>query len=78
MTSTNSSSSHIIFTQSLTMAKLLLLHLLAILSIALTGHATQYIVGDTSGWDISSSLETWPQDKVFKVGDVLGKSLRPL
>lgn len=60
------------------MAKLLLLHLLAVLSIALTSHAAQYFVGDTSGWDISSNLDTWPDDKVFKVGDVLGKSLHPL
>lgn len=57
------------------MAKLLLLSLLVILSVALTINAANYMVGDSSGWDISSNLDTWPQDKAFKVGDTLGKSL---
>ncbi|CAM8946885.1 unnamed protein product [Rhodiola kirilowii] len=33
--------------------------------------ATTYIVGDTSGWDISTDLDTWPIDKNFSVGDIL-------
>ncbi|KAH9611717.1 hypothetical protein KSS87_013015 [Heliosperma pusillum] len=33
--------------------------------------ATMYIVGDTSGWDISSDLDSWPTGKSFTVGDVL-------
>ncbi|KAJ0042922.1 hypothetical protein Pint_18005 [Pistacia integerrima] len=53
------------------MAKLLLVYLLVTLSIALTTNATTYVVGDSSGWDISSDLDSWVQDKVFKVGDSL-------
>ncbi|KAL0542048.1 hypothetical protein IC582_022135 [Cucumis melo] len=34
-------------------------------------NATTYIVGDTSGWDISTDLDTWSQGKRFFVGDVL-------
>ncbi|KAK9672687.1 hypothetical protein RND81_12G117500 [Saponaria officinalis] len=30
-----------------------------------------YIVGDTSGWDISSDLDSWESGKRFVVGDVL-------
>ncbi|XP_028778131.1 mavicyanin-like [Neltuma alba] len=33
--------------------------------------ATTYYVGDNSGWDISTNLGTWIQDKKFKAGDVL-------
>ncbi|KAI3978354.1 hypothetical protein MKX01_013152 [Papaver californicum] len=33
--------------------------------------STTYTVGDTSGWDISSDLESWVQDKTFAVGDIL-------
>ncbi|KAI4320095.1 hypothetical protein MLD38_033609 [Melastoma candidum] len=33
--------------------------------------AATYTVGDTSGWDISTDLDTWPQGKTFYVGDVL-------
>ncbi|XP_044468978.1 blue copper protein-like [Mangifera indica] len=53
------------------MVKLLLVYLLVTLSIALTTNATTYIVGGTSGWDISSDLESWAQNKVFNVGDTL-------
>ncbi|KAG2262870.1 hypothetical protein Bca52824_069949 [Brassica carinata] len=34
-------------------------------------NATTYFVGDTSGWDISSDLESWTLGKRFSVGDVL-------
>ncbi|CAN8298581.1 unnamed protein product [Cochlearia groenlandica] len=34
-------------------------------------YATTYFVGDTSGWDISSDLESWSLGKQFSVGDVL-------
>lgn len=39
-------------------------------------NATTYFVGDTSGWDISSDLESWPLGKRFSVGDVLSKYLK--
>lgn len=38
--------------------------------------ATLYTVGDTSGWDISTNLDTWANDKTFLVGDVLCKKLK--
>ncbi|ESQ40683.1 hypothetical protein EUTSA_v10014745mg [Eutrema salsugineum] len=34
-------------------------------------NATTYFVGDTSGWDISSDLDSWTLGKRFSVGDVL-------
>ncbi|KAI4363624.1 hypothetical protein MLD38_019817 [Melastoma candidum] len=40
-------------------------------SLAPYSDATTYMVGDTSGWDISTDLDTWPQGKTFHVGDVL-------
>ncbi|EOA22849.1 hypothetical protein CARUB_v10003579mg [Capsella rubella] len=33
--------------------------------------ATTYFVGDSSGWDISSDLESWTSGKRFSPGDVL-------
>ncbi|KAI3932056.1 hypothetical protein MKW92_008692 [Papaver armeniacum] len=33
--------------------------------------STTYTVGGTSGWDISTDLESWVQDKTFAVGDIL-------
>ncbi|XP_024640003.1 stellacyanin isoform X2 [Medicago truncatula] len=48
------------------MEKLLLLSLLFSLA-TITCSATTYIVGDNSGWDISSNLETWVADKNFKI-----------
>ncbi|EEF51625.1 mavicyanin [Ricinus communis] len=54
------------------MAKLPLISFLAFLGLlALTCAATTYMVGDTSGWDISTDLPTWAHDKQFLVGDVL-------
>ncbi|KAI3751157.1 hypothetical protein L2E82_22203 [Cichorium intybus] len=38
---------------------------------AITSNASTYVVGDNSGWDISTNLDTWEQDKKFIVGDVL-------
>ncbi|MFS8017134.1 putative Phytocyanin domain, cupredoxin [Helianthus anomalus] len=38
---------------------------------AITSDANTYIVGDNSGWDISTNLDTWEQGKKFVVGDVL-------
>lgn len=35
--------------------------------------ATTYTVGDNSGWDISTNLDTWTMGKTFNVGDVLGE-----
>ena len=47
---------------------------LVVLGFALTcSAATLYIVGDNAGWDISTDLDTWAQDKKFVVGDVLCK-----
>ncbi|KAL1196812.1 Uclacyanin 1 [Cardamine amara subsp. amara] len=34
-------------------------------------NAATYFVGDTSGWDISSDLDSWTLGKRFSVGDVL-------
>lgn len=47
---------------------------LVVLGFALTcSAATYYTVGDSSGWDISTDLDTWAKDKKFIVGDVLCK-----
>ncbi|PPD73187.1 hypothetical protein GOBAR_DD29892 [Gossypium barbadense] len=53
------------------MTKLLLLCFLSIFCFALTSHAATYVVGDTSGWDISSDIDSWASSKTFNVGDVL-------
>ncbi|CAK9311173.1 unnamed protein product [Citrullus colocynthis] len=45
--------------------------LMVIGGLVLRCNATTYIVGDTSGWDISTDLDTWSQGKRFFVGDVL-------
>ncbi|WJX20062.1 hypothetical protein P8452_09663 [Trifolium repens] len=52
------------------MEKLLLLSLLFSLAI-ITCSATIYTVGDSSGWDISTNLDTWVADKKFEIGDAL-------
>lgn len=36
-------------------------------------NATTYFVGDSSGWDISSDLDSWTLGKRFSVGDILSK-----
>ncbi|KAK9120966.1 hypothetical protein Syun_018583 [Stephania yunnanensis] len=36
-----------------------------------TCSATLYNVGDRAGWDISTDLHSWQQNKTFYVGDVL-------
>ncbi|PWA96147.1 cupredoxin [Artemisia annua] len=33
--------------------------------------ATEYIVGDASGWSLDFDYQTWAKDKVFLVGDSL-------
>ncbi|KAL2555946.1 Cupredoxin superfamily protein [Forsythia ovata] len=53
------------------MVKLLIISALVLIVYALTCGATQYMVGDNSGWDISTDLDTWAKDKKFLVGDVL-------
>ncbi|XVE63837.1 hypothetical protein DITRI_Ditri07aG0053000 [Diplodiscus trichospermus] len=53
------------------MAKLILLCFLAIFCFALSSDAATYVVGDTSGWDISTDIDSWASDKRFNVGDVL-------
>ncbi|KDP22478.1 hypothetical protein JCGZ_26309 [Jatropha curcas] len=53
------------------MAKLSLISILLFLGFTLSCAATNYIVGDSSGWDISTDLASWAQDKTFTVGDVL-------
>ena len=35
--------------------------------------ATDYIVGDDKGWALDFNYSQWAQDKVFRVGDSLGK-----
>ncbi|KAJ1404804.1 Cupredoxin [Sesbania bispinosa] len=54
------------------MEKVLLYSILFSFAIA-TCSATTYIVGDNSGWDISTNLDTWVADKKFNIGDVLRK-----
>ncbi|KAJ4955916.1 hypothetical protein NE237_012699 [Protea cynaroides] len=53
------------------MAYKLLFYVVACLCLVLTCSATMYTVGDTSGWDISSDLDSWVKNKTFNVGDVL-------
>ncbi|XWS60149.1 hypothetical protein CRYUN_Cryun07bG0009800 [Craigia yunnanensis] len=53
------------------MAKLILLCFLAVFCFALTSDAATYVVGDTSGWDISTDIDSWASGKIFNVGDVL-------
>ncbi|XP_022737365.1 uncharacterized protein LOC111290341 [Durio zibethinus] len=35
------------------------------------GDATTYVVGDTSGWDISTDIDSWVSDKRFNVGTLI-------
>ncbi|KAL6977603.1 hypothetical protein U1Q18_026395 [Sarracenia purpurea var. burkii] len=53
------------------MGKRILVFFIVIIELALTCKATLYTVGDSSGWDISTDLDTWVQDKRFVVGDSL-------
>ncbi|KAK4734260.1 hypothetical protein R3W88_008521 [Solanum pinnatisectum] len=53
------------------MAKLLLVYVMVILALIYLGSATNYMVGDNSGWDISTDLDTWLLGKRFLVRDVL-------
>ncbi|KAL5569756.1 hypothetical protein UlMin_026331 [Ulmus minor] len=55
------------------MEKVLLLKAFVVLSFAIltTCSATTFTVGDGSGWDISTDLDSWASDKTFNVGDVL-------
>lgn len=50
---------------------ILVVAVLAILGYASMCRATTYTVGDTSGWDIATDVDSWAQDKHFVVGDVL-------
>ncbi|KAL3647537.1 hypothetical protein CASFOL_008505 [Castilleja foliolosa] len=38
---------------------------------ASTCSATVYTVGDSSGWDISTDVDSWKNDKTFAIGDTL-------
>ncbi|KAF3622952.1 putative F-box protein-like [Capsicum annuum] len=53
------------------MAKLLLVYAMVILALVFSGSSTNYMVGDNSGWDISTDLDAWSLGKRFVVGDVL-------
>ncbi|XP_060206276.1 uclacyanin 1-like [Lycium barbarum] len=53
------------------MGKILLVYVMVIFALAYSGSATNYMVGDNSGWDISTDLDTWLLGKRFVVGDVL-------
>lgn len=59
--------------RTVNMGKQLLLVVLGLIvfGFAITSNANTYTVGDNSGWDISTNLDTWEQDKKFVVGDVL-------
>lgn len=37
--------------------------------------AVDHIVGDEKGWTVDVNYTQWAQDKVFRVGDNLGKYL---
>ena len=37
--------------------------------------ATEFTVGDDSGWTINFDYNAWAKDKVFRVGDNLGNVL---
>ncbi|KAG6579635.1 Uclacyanin 1, partial [Cucurbita argyrosperma subsp. sororia] len=57
---------------AMAMAKNIRVYVLMIIGgLALSCNAATYIVGDTSGWDISTDLDSWSQGKRFYVGDVL-------
>ncbi|KAK1366704.1 Phytocyanin domain-containing protein [Heracleum sosnowskyi] len=51
--------------------KLLVFLVAVILCFSSTCTATTYMVGDNSGWDISTDLDSWTSGKQFQVGDVL-------
>lgn len=51
----------------------ILVSALLVLGFALNCRAATYMVGDNSGWDISTDMNTWSKDKTFNVGDVLGQ-----
>ena len=56
------------------MEKLLLVFVFVVFASSLTCcRATTYMVGDNSGWDISTDLDSWANGKTFTVGDVLGE-----
>ncbi|KAJ4835330.1 hypothetical protein Tsubulata_012796 [Turnera subulata] len=51
-------------------------HLLIVFAIVATilpaaTMATEYIVGDDKGWNVSVDYNAWASDKVFNVGDIL-------
>ncbi|XP_051142855.1 stellacyanin-like [Andrographis paniculata] len=48
-----------------------LLSAFLVLSCAYLCRATVHTVGDNSGWDISTDLDSWSKDKTFSVGDTL-------
>ncbi|XWS58546.1 hypothetical protein CRYUN_Cryun08bG0043200 [Craigia yunnanensis] len=50
--------------------KFLMLTIVAIFLPAMA-MATDFIVGDDSGWTINFNYEAWSKDKVFRVGDKL-------
>jgi hypothetical protein len=45
---------------------------LLLVSCAWAVAATQYTVGDTSGWTTGTDYTTWAKGKKFSVGDSLG------
>ncbi|XP_020599274.1 stellacyanin-like [Phalaenopsis equestris] len=53
------------------MAKPLLLSGLVGLTLLLSCEGALFLVGDTAGWDTSADLATWPEARVFSVGDIL-------
>ncbi|KAL8539508.1 hypothetical protein ACS0TY_001208 [Phlomoides rotata] len=56
-------------TRFLTCAPLLLLFIFH--SLTSPSSAAVYTVGENSGWDISTDLDSWAKDKTFSVGDTL-------
>jgi len=37
--------------------------------------AADHVVGDEKGWTVDFNYTQWAQDKVFRVGDNLGKNM---
>nr|XP_043630486.1 blue copper protein 1b-like [Erigeron canadensis] len=53
------------------LSHLFILFVATLVVLATSVSATEYIVGDVSGWSLDFDYQTWTKDKVFAVGDTL-------
>ncbi|EPS60540.1 hypothetical protein M569_14263 [Genlisea aurea] len=53
------------------MANRILTVISCLLALECSATGSVYTVGDSSGWDISTDLDSWPRNKSFAVGDTL-------